>query len=113
MYQYLIRGLVNTVVVGHENAMEYIAAKIRAIRELGKKRKNQVSELLFIGIPKVEVIVSRRSQSSIAQSHDFLDDRRASKQLKLPQNEMGQDSTPNDALPGARYTEKLYQRVER
>ena len=67
------------VVVSHLKVMENMAAKIGAIRELGKKGKDQVSAILFLSIPEVEVIVGHRSQSSIAQSHDILDDRRASR----------------------------------
>ena len=62
--------------------MEYIAAKIGAIRKLRKEGKDQVSAILFLSIPKVEVIVSHRSQSSIAQSQDILDDGRARIQFR-------------------------------
>ena len=58
LYQDVIGGLVSAVVVSHVNAMEYIAAKIGAIRKLRKEGKNQVSAVLFIGIPEVEIIVS-------------------------------------------------------
>ena len=77
LYQYVIRGLVSAVAMSHVNAMEYIAGKIGTIRKLGKEGKYQVPAILFIGIPEVEVIVSHGGQSSIAQFHDFLDDRRA------------------------------------
>jgi hypothetical protein len=75
--QDVVGGLVSAVVVIDVYAVEYIAAKIRAIRELGKKGKEQVSAILFLSIPEVEVIVSDGSQSSLAKSHDILDDRRA------------------------------------
>ena len=77
--QDVISGLVGAVVVSRIYAVEYIAANIGASRELRKKGKDQVSAILFISIPEVEVIVGHRSQSSIAQSHDILDDRRASR----------------------------------
>jgi hypothetical protein len=76
--QDVVGGLVSAVVVRDVYAVEYIAAKIGAIRELGKKGKEQVSAILFFRIPEVEVIVSHGSQSGLAQSHDILDDRRAS-----------------------------------
>ena len=72
-----------TVVMSHVYAVEYIAAMIGASRELGKKGKEQVSSILFISIPEVEVIVSHGSQPSVAQSQDLLDDRRARRQLGL------------------------------
>ena len=86
-YQDIIGGLVGAVVVSHVNAMENIAAKIGAIRKLRKEGKDQVSAILFLSIPEVEVIVSHRSQSSLAQSHDFLDDRRASRQFRSREKE--------------------------
>ena len=66
-----------TVVMSHVYAVEYIAAMIGASRELGKKGKEQVSSILFISIPEVEVIVSHGSQPSVAQCQDLLDDCRA------------------------------------
>ena len=77
LYQYVISGFVCAVVVSQIYAVKYIAAKIGPSTELGKKGKDQVSAILFIGIPEIEVIVSHGSQSSIAQSQDLLDDRRA------------------------------------
>jgi hypothetical protein len=82
LYQDDISGLVSVVVVRLVYAVEYVAAKIGASRELGKKGEEQVSAILFVSIPEVEVIVSHRSQSSLAQSHDILNDRRASIQFK-------------------------------
>ena len=79
MYQDVISGLASAVVVGNVYAVEYIAAKIRLSGELRKKGKDQVSAILFVSVPEVEVIVSHGSQSSLAQSRDILDDRRASK----------------------------------
>ena len=58
LYQDVTSRLVRAVVMIHVYAVEYIAAKIGASRELGKKGKDQVSTILFIGIPEVEVIVS-------------------------------------------------------
>ena len=78
LYQDVISGLVGAVVVSHVYAVKYIAAKIRASRKLRKKGKDQVSAILFIRISEVEVVVSHRRQSSIAQSQDMLNDRRAS-----------------------------------
>ena len=65
--------------MSHVDAMEYIAAEIGEIGKLRKEGEDQVSTILLIGIPEVEVIVSHGRQASIAQSHDFLDDRRASR----------------------------------
>ena len=79
LYQDVIRRLVSAVVVSHVNAMEYIAAEIGTSRKLRKEGKDQVSTILFLGIPEVEVIVSHGRQSSIAQFRDFLDHRRASR----------------------------------
>ena len=79
LYQDIIGGFVRAVVMSHVYAVEDIATKIRASRELGKKGKEQVSEILFLSIPEVEVIVSHGSESSITRSHDILDDRRASR----------------------------------
>ena len=73
--------------MSHVYAVEYIAAKIGASRELGKKGEDQVSTILFISIPEVEVIVSHGSQSSIAQSQDLLDDRRASRRFRSREKE--------------------------
>ena len=56
--QDVISGLVRAVVVSHVCAVKYIAANIGASRELRKKGKDQVSAVLFISIPEVEVIVS-------------------------------------------------------
>ena len=56
--QDVISGLVRPIVVSHVYAVEYIAANIGASRELRKKGKDQVSAVLFISIPEVEVIVS-------------------------------------------------------
>ena len=67
--------------------MEHIAAEIRVSRELRKKGKDQVSAILFVSIPEVEVIVSHGSQSSLAQSQDLLDDRRASIQFRSREKE--------------------------
>ena len=64
--------------MSHVYAAEYIAAKVRAGGKLEKKGKDQVSAVLLINIPEVEVIVSYRCQSSIAQCHNILNDRRAS-----------------------------------
>jgi hypothetical protein len=69
--------LVCAVVVSHVYVVEYKAAKVTASRKLGKEGKEKVSAILFISIPKVEVTVSHGGQSSIAQSHDILDDCRA------------------------------------
>ena len=73
--------------MSHVYAMEYITAKTRVSGELGKKGKDQVSAILFVSIPEVEVIVSHGSQSSIAQSQDLLDDRRASIQFRSREKE--------------------------
>jgi len=67
------------VVVSQVYAVEYIAAKIGASRKLRKKRKEQVSAILFIDIPEIEVEVCHGGQSRIAQRHDISDDRRASR----------------------------------
>jgi hypothetical protein len=50
---------------------------------LRKKRKQQAPAILLISVSEVEVKVPHGSQSSIAQSHDILNDRRANRQLQL------------------------------
>ena len=74
--------------MSHVYVMEHIAAKIRASRELRKKGKDQVSAILFLSVPEVEVIERHRSQSSIAQSQDLLDERRARIQFRSHEKEM-------------------------
>ena len=82
--------------------MEHIAAEIRVSRELRKKGKDQVSAILFVSIPEVEVIVSHGSQSSLAQSQDLLDDRRAGIQFRSREKK-----TPEKNLTKARFSRIL------
>jgi len=66
LYQHVVSGLVCAVVVSQVYAVEYIAAKIGASRMPRKKRKEQVSAILFISIPEVEVEVCNGGQSRFA-----------------------------------------------
>ena len=83
LYQDVISRLVCAVVMSLVCAVEYITAMIGAGRKLRKKGKEQVPTILLVSIPEVEVVVCHESQSGIAQSHDILDDCRATRSLRL------------------------------
>jgi hypothetical protein len=86
--------------------VKYVAAKFRTSEKLGKKGRKQVSAILFISIPRVEVKVSNGGPSSIAQSHDVLDHRITAELIYI----LSCLTQKTDALPGARYRDELHQK---
>jgi hypothetical protein len=109
LYQHVISGLVCAIVMSLIYAVEYIAANIGASGKLREEGKEQVSPILFLSIPEVEVKVCHGGESSIAQNHEILDDAELADNLVyLKQRYMG-NSAPKDALPGARYSDKSRQ----
>ena len=66
-------------------AGEYLATIVGASGELCKERRKQVVEVLFIGVPKIEIEIGHGGQSSVAQRHYVLNDCGASWKCKAPQ----------------------------
>ena len=56
------------------NAGEYVAITDGTSGELCKKRRKRIVEVLFVGVPKVEIEVRQGGQAGHPQRQDILDD---------------------------------------
>ena len=63
------------------DAVKNVTAIVRACSQLGHEGKEQVVAALLLEIPKIEVKIRHGGQSSLANSHDVLDDRGTGKKI--------------------------------
>jgi hypothetical protein len=103
LYQFIFTGLLCAALVFEIKAIEYVTMTMRLIGKLSNERKEQVTTVLLVDVPKIKVKVSHGSQTIVAKGSDFLNDRRANPLVSNLSLMVFDSDKPEYALPGARY----------
>jgi hypothetical protein len=77
LYQFIFTGLLCAALLFEIKFIEYVTMTMGLIGKLNNERREQVTTILLVDVPKIEVKVSHGSQSIVSKGNDILNDCRA------------------------------------